>query len=128
MADFKRIRPCRGRVTVEFGLPKVSTESVGGIAVTPLKGSSLVAPANRRENIDDDYREEGEKNNEGVVVKLGAAPVDSAGRTIPWEFAEGDRVLVKKAWGTLAAKTDEKELRLFSQSEIAGIIEPEEVA
>ncbi len=65
---------------------------------------------------------EKEKPEQGTVIAVGPGKVDSAGREIPMEVKEGDKVIFTK-YGPHEVKVGDKEYLIASQDDILAIIE-----
>src|SRR5437588_9097263 len=62
-----------------------------------------------------------EKPQEGEIVAVGPGGRDEAGKLIPIEIKEGNRVLFGK-WSGTEVKLDGEELLIMKESDIMGII------
>jgi chaperonin GroES len=63
-----------------------------------------------------------EKPSQGEVIAVGPGGRDEAGKLIPIEIQEGDRVLFGK-WSGTEVKIDGQELLIMKESDIMGIID-----
>ena len=63
-----------------------------------------------------------EKPMESMVVALGTGKTDDQGKKVPFEFREGDRVLVNKYGGT-EIKLDGKEYKILNLDDVLAVIE-----
>jgi chaperonin GroES len=63
-----------------------------------------------------------EKPSEGEVVAVGPGGRDEAGKLIPIDVREGDRVLFGK-WSGTEVKIDGQELLIMKETDIVGIID-----
>ena len=63
-----------------------------------------------------------EKPSQGEVIAVGPGGRDEAGKLIPIEIKEGDRVLFGK-WSGTEVKIDGEELLIMKESDIMGIID-----
>ena len=63
-----------------------------------------------------------EKPSQGEVIAVGPGGRDEAGKLIPIDLQEGDRVLFGK-WSGTEVKIDGKELLIMKESDIMGIID-----
>ena len=63
-----------------------------------------------------------EKPSQGEVIAVGPGGRDEAGKLIPIDVAEGDRVLFGK-WSGTEVKIDGQELLIMKESDIMGIID-----
>ncbi len=63
-----------------------------------------------------------EKPMEGEVVAVGPGARDEAGKLVPLDVKEGDRILFGK-WSGTEVKLDGEELLIMKESDIMGIIE-----
>jgi chaperonin GroES len=92
--------------------------------VKPLGDRVLVEPVEEKETkkggiiIPDTAKE---KPTEGIVRVLGTGKTDDAGKRIPFEFKEGDRVLITRYGGT-EVKLDNKEYKLLRSEDILAVI------
>ena len=62
-----------------------------------------------------------EKPSEGVIVSVGPGARDEAGKLVPLDVKEGDRILFGK-WSGTEVKLDGKDLLIMKESDIMGII------
>jgi chaperonin GroES len=63
-----------------------------------------------------------EKPSQGEVIAVGPGGRDEAGKLIPIDIEEGDRVLFGK-WSGTEVKIDGQELLIMKESDIMGIID-----
>ena len=63
-----------------------------------------------------------EKPSQGKIVAVGPGGRDEAGKLIPIDLKEGDRVLFGK-WSGTEVKIDVEELLIMKESDIMGIID-----
>ena len=63
-----------------------------------------------------------EKPSEGVIVSVGPGARDEAGKLVPLDVKEGDRVLFGK-WSGTEVKLNGEDLIIMKESDIMGIIE-----
>ena len=63
-----------------------------------------------------------EKPQEGEVIAVGPGGRDEAGKLIPIDLKNGDRVLFGK-WSGTEVKVDGKDLLIMKESDIMGVIE-----
>ena len=63
-----------------------------------------------------------EKPSQGEVIAVGPGGRDEAGKLIPIDLQEGDRVLFGK-WSGTEVKIDGQELLIMKESDIMGIID-----
>ena len=63
-----------------------------------------------------------EKPSQGEVIAVGPGGRDEAGKLIPIDLKEGDRVLFGK-WSGTEVKIDGQELLIMKESDIMGIID-----
>jgi chaperonin GroES len=63
-----------------------------------------------------------EKPMEGEIVAAGPGARDEAGKLVPLDVKEGDRILFGK-WSGTEVKLDGEELLIMKESDIMGIIE-----
>ena len=63
-----------------------------------------------------------EKPSQGEVIAVGPGGRDEAGKLIPIDLQEGDRVLFGK-WSGTEVKIDAQELLIMKESDIMGIID-----
>ena len=63
-----------------------------------------------------------EKPMEGEVVAVGPGARDEAGKLVPLDVKDGDRILFGK-WSGTEVKLDGEELLIMKESDIMGIIE-----
>ena len=63
-----------------------------------------------------------EKPSQGEVIAVGPGGRDEAGKLIPIDLQEGDRVLFGK-WSGAEVKIDGQELLIMKESDIMGIID-----
>jgi chaperonin GroES len=63
-----------------------------------------------------------EKPSQGEVIAVGPGGRDEAGKLIPIDVGEGDRVLFGK-WSGTEVKIDGEELLIMKESDIMGIID-----
>ena len=63
-----------------------------------------------------------EKPSEGVIVSVGPGARDEAGKLVPLDVKEGDRVLFGK-WSGTEVKLNGQDLLIMKESDIMGIIE-----
>jgi chaperonin GroES len=68
-----------------------------------------------------------EKPMEGEVIAVGAGARDEAGKLVPLDVKDGDRVLFGK-WSGTEVKLDGQELLIMKESDIMGIIEGQPAA
>ncbi|NNG05940.1 MAG: co-chaperone GroES [Inquilinus sp.] len=66
-----------------------------------------------------------EKPQEGEVVAAGTGSRDEAGKLVPLDVKAGDRVLFGK-WSGTEVKLDGEELLIMKESDILGIVEPQQ--
>ena len=63
-----------------------------------------------------------EKPSQGEVIAVGPGGRDEAGKLIPIDVSEGDRVLFGK-WSGTEVKIDGEELLIMKESDIMGVID-----
>jgi chaperonin GroES len=63
-----------------------------------------------------------EKPQEGEVIAVGAGARDEAGKLVPLDVKDGDRILFGK-WSGTEVKIDGEDLIIMKESDILGIIE-----
>ena len=63
-----------------------------------------------------------EKPSQGEVIAVGPGGCDEAGKLIPIDVKEGDRVLFGK-WSGTEVKIDGEELLIMKESDIMGIVD-----
>ena len=63
-----------------------------------------------------------EKPSQGEIIAVGPGGRDEAGKLIPIDVNEGDRVLFGK-WSGTEVKIDDQELLIMKESDIMGIID-----
>jgi chaperonin GroES len=68
-----------------------------------------------------------EKPMEGEVVAVGPGARDEAGKLVPLDVKDGDRILFGK-WSGTEVKLDGEELLIMKESDIMGIIEGQPAA
>ena len=68
-----------------------------------------------------------EKPMEGEIVAAGPGARDEAGKLVPLDVKEGDRILFGK-WSGTEVKLDNEELLIMKESDIMGIIEGQPAA
>ena len=68
-----------------------------------------------------------EKPMEGEIVAAGPGARDEAGKLVPLDVKEGDRILFGK-WSGTEVKLDGEELLIMKESDIMGIIEGQAAA
>ena len=68
-----------------------------------------------------------EKPMEGEVIAVGPGARDEAGKLVPLDVKDGDRILFGK-WSGTEVKLDGEELRIMKESDIMGIIEGQPAA
>jgi chaperonin GroES len=68
-----------------------------------------------------------EKPMEGEVVAVGPGARDEAGKLVPLDVKENDRILFGK-WSGTEVKLDGEELLIMKESDIMGIVEGQPVA
>jgi len=68
-----------------------------------------------------------EKPMEGEVIAVGPGARDEAGKLVPLDVKDGDRILFGK-WSGTEVKLDGEELLIMKESDIMGIIEGNPVA
>ena len=62
-----------------------------------------------------------EKPSEGVIVSVGPGARDEAGKVIPLDVKEGDRILFGK-WSGTEVKLNGQDLLIMKESDIMGVI------
>jgi chaperonin GroES len=62
-----------------------------------------------------------EKPSEGVIVSVGPGARDEAGKLVPLDVKEGDRVLFGK-WSGTEVKLNGQDLLIMKESDIMGVI------
>ncbi len=62
-----------------------------------------------------------EKPQEGTIIAAGPGRLDEAGKRVPMEVKEGDRVLFAKYAGT-EMKIDEDDLLILSEKDILAVV------
>lgn len=93
--------------------------------VKPLGDRVLVVPAEDKESekggiiIPDTAKE---KPTESVIVELGTGKTDDNGKSLPFEFKKGDRVLTTKYGGT-EIKLDGKDYKILNSDDILAVLE-----
>jgi chaperonin GroES len=68
-----------------------------------------------------------EKPMEGEVIAVGPGARDEAGKLVPLDVMDGDRILFGK-WSGTEVKLDGEELLIMKESDIMGIIEGQPAA
>jgi chaperonin GroES len=68
-----------------------------------------------------------EKPMEGEVIAVGPGARDEAGKLVPLDVKDGDRILFGK-WSGTEVKLDGEELLIMKESDIMGIIEGQPTA
>ena len=68
-----------------------------------------------------------EKPMEGEVIAVGPGARDEAGKLVPLDVKDGDRILFGK-WSGTEVKLDGEELPIMKESDIMGIIEGQPAA
>ena len=68
-----------------------------------------------------------EKSMEGEVIAVGPGARDEAGKLVPLDVKDGDRILFGK-WSGTEVKLDGEELLIMKESDIMGIIEGQPAA
>ena len=68
-----------------------------------------------------------EKPMEGEIVAAGPGARDEAGKLVPLDVKEGDRILFGK-WSGTEVKLDGEELLIMKESDVMGIIEGQPAA
>ena len=68
-----------------------------------------------------------EKPMEGEVIAVGPGARDEAGKLVPLDVKDGDRILFGK-WSGTEVKLDGEELLIMKESDIMGIIEGQHAA
>ena len=68
-----------------------------------------------------------EKPMEGEVIAVGPGARDEAGKLVPLDIKDGDRILFGK-WSGTEVKLDGEELLIMKESDIMGIIEGQPAA
>ncbi len=68
-----------------------------------------------------------EKPMEGEVIAVGPGARDEAGKLVPLDVKDGDRILFDK-WSGTEVKLDGEELLIMKESDIMGIIEGQPAA
>jgi chaperonin GroES len=68
-----------------------------------------------------------EKPMEGEVIAVGAGARDEAGKLVPLDVKDGDRILFGK-WSGTEVKLDGEELVIMKETDIMGIIEGQSAA
>ena len=63
-----------------------------------------------------------EKPSEGVIVSVGPGARDDAGKIVPLDVKEGDRILFGK-WSGTEVKLNGQDLLIMKESDIMGIVE-----
>jgi chaperonin GroES len=63
-----------------------------------------------------------EKPQEGEVLAVGAGARDEAGKLVPLDVKEGDRILFGK-WSGTEVRLDGEDLLIMKESDILGIVE-----
>ena len=63
-----------------------------------------------------------EKPQEGEVLAVGAGTRDEAGKLVPLDVKEGDRILFGK-WSGTEVRLDGEDLLIMKESDILGIVE-----
>jgi chaperonin GroES len=63
-----------------------------------------------------------EKPQEGKVLSVGAGARDEAGKLVPLDVKEGDRILFGK-WSGTEVRLDGEDLLIMKESDILGIVE-----
>ena len=64
-----------------------------------------------------------EKPMEGEIVAAGPGARDEAGKLVPLDVKEGDRILFGK-WSGTEVKLDGEDLLIMKESDILGVLEP----
>ena len=67
-----------------------------------------------------------EKPQEGEVLAVGAGARDEAGKLVPLDVKEGDRILFGK-WSGTEVRLDGEDLLIMKESDILGIVETAKV-
>jgi len=62
-----------------------------------------------------------EKPSEGVIVSVGPGARDDAGKIVPLDVKEGDRILFGK-WSGTEVKLNGQDLLIMKESDIMGVI------
>ncbi|MBN9360539.1 MULTISPECIES: co-chaperone GroES [unclassified Devosia] len=62
-----------------------------------------------------------EKPSEGVIVSVGPGARDEAGKIVPLDVKEGDRILFGK-WSGTEVKLNGQDLLIMKESDIMGVI------
>ncbi|MBN9310313.1 MAG: co-chaperone GroES [Devosia sp.] len=62
-----------------------------------------------------------EKPSEGVIVSVGPGARDEAGKLVPLDVKEGDRILFGK-WSGTEVKLNGQDLLIMKESDIMGVI------
>ena len=68
-----------------------------------------------------------EKPMEGEVIAVGPGARDEAGKLVPLDVKDGDRILFGK-WSGTEVKLDGQDLLIMKESDILGVLEPEKAA
>ena len=63
-----------------------------------------------------------EKPSEGVIVSVGPGARDEAGKLVPLDVKEGDRVLFGK-WSGTEVKLNGQDLLIMKESDIMGVLD-----
>ena len=94
-----KLKPLGARVLVE------------PVAEQEIKRGGIIIPDSAKE-----------KPTEAIVRAVGPGDFDEAGKRIPLEVKEGDRVLISKYGGT-EVKIDNKEFKVLSKDDILAVVE-----
>jgi chaperonin GroES len=94
-----KFRPLHDRVVIKRA--DIETKSPGGIIIPDTAG---------------------EKPQQGEVVAVGTGGRDEAGKLIPIDLKEGNKVLFGK-WSGTEVKIDGMELLIMNESDIMGVLE-----
>ena len=68
-----------------------------------------------------------EKPMEGEVIAVGPGARDEAGKLVPLDVKDGDRILFGK-WSGTEVKLNSQDLLIMKESDILGVLEPEAAA
>lgn len=115
--DWSEYKPNAGRVVVRFKRYKADKDEATGMDIVKIKGSAIALPASFAAHGQDAWRDEDERSNRGVIVAMGGAQIIDGRPFLP-PFAEGDRVIAKRGFGTLLEEGEDYEDRLLLWSEI----------
>jgi chaperonin GroES len=63
-----------------------------------------------------------EKPMEGEIVAVGPGALDEAGKVVPLDVKQGDRILFGK-WSGTEIKLDGEDLLIMNESEIMGVVD-----